>query len=148
MYILTCTPCLRNRTHMSIGQHTCSGQVRPFPSKKIAAYLEPYHSLGGNCLGPFFTGLCCFMWCVYVTLEVRDAVNVMRAAVYLKGPCTTIGPAGSPDEPRITVLSTPRVVFFLGVQMLRIAIAVALLIGGLQFLVGTFNMSDLLLSTV
>ena len=41
-----------------------------------------------------------------------------------------------------------RIAFFLTVQTVRVGIAVALLVGGQHFLVGTFDMSNLLLNCV
>ena len=97
-------------------------------------------------MGPLFATLCCFVWCVYVALEVRDAVNIMRSAVHLKGPCTIISAASG--KLKITSLGPMRIAFFLTVQTVRVGIAVALLVGGQHFLVGTFDMSNLLLNCV
>ena len=109
------------------------------------AYLEkkPFGSIG-----PCFTALSCFVWCAWVLLELRVAARHVRAAVHLWGPSTVLS---SPDESgkrQITALSTLRVTFYLAVQAIRVCIAVALLIGGLKFLVGCFNMSDLLLNVL
>ena len=122
-------------------RHT--GQTSAY--KTIAAYLTK-DQLVPFSLGPLFTTLCCIVWCVYVTLEVRDALYVMRATFYLKGPYTTTN--ASSGKMQITALSPLRIGFFLAVQTVRVCIAVALLIGGLNFLVGTHKMSDLLLNTM
>ena len=95
-----------------------------------------------------FAALCCFVWCVCVSLELRGAFSSMSAVLHLRGPRTLVGPSHEPDKRRITALSTSRVTFYLGVQTFRVGIAVALLLGGLQFPTGTYTMSDLLLNVV
>ena len=108
-------------------------------------YLKEYSSIS---IGPCFAALCCFIWCVWVSIELRVATRHMRAAVHLWGPSTALSPPDESGKRQITALSTTRVTFYLAVQAYRVGIAVVLLIGGLKFLVGTFNMSDLLLNVL
>ena len=121
----------------------CTGQMSAY--KTIMAYLEKYPF---GSIGPCFAGLCCFVWCVWVSLELRVATRHMMAAVHLWGPSTVLSPPDQSGKRQVTALSTSRVTFYFAVQAIRVGLAVALLIGGLKFLVGTFNMSDLLLNVL
>ena len=112
------------------------------------AYLEGLEGYSFVGIGPCFAALCCFVWCVWVALELRLAIRHMMAAVHLWGPSTVLSQPDESGKRQITALSTLRVTFYLAVQAIRVCIAVALLIGGLKFLVGTFNMSDLLLNVL
>ena len=141
-HMRTCTHVKSAHAHAGSGQVWRAGQTDAY--KTISAYFRP---LGWVRLGPLFTTLvitldteptaslslmisalqCCFVWCVYVALEVRNAANITRAVVDLKGPRTTINAVSGRLE--ITAVSPIRVGFFLAVQLVRVAIAVALFIG-------------------
>ena len=83
-----------------------------------------------------------------MALELRVAISHVRTAIHLRGSGTLLSPPDESGKRQITALSTQRVAFYLTVQAFRVGIAVALLIGGLQFLAQTYTMGDLLLNTV
>ena len=135
-------PCVHKESACT-AQLLHAGQTSAY--KTIMNYLQEYW-FGRQ--GPLITAACCFAWCVCVLIELRAAVSQIRAAMHLWGPDTSLSLPDESGKRKITALSTSRIIFFVAVQALRIGIALVLLIGGLKFLVGTFNLSDLLLNTV
>ena len=75
-------------------------------------------------------------------MELASCFRLTVAAVQLRGATTTI------VEGSFKSISTPRVVWFVGVQLVRLAIAVLLAYGGVRFLMSTISLPELILNIV
>ena len=80
----------------------------------------------------------CTLACTQI-MEVGAAIQLMIASIRLCSKTTNIT-AGN----RIEALSTARVAWFIGVQTIRVMIAIVLGIGGTRFLTRTINLEDLI----
>ena len=95
--------------------------------------------------GPLVLVLCLFVWLVSIMNDLNSSVRLVLATVQLKGPATVIKMNGC-DRRQIVSLSAARTAVFVGVMLLRVAIAVALLVGGVLFLRKTTSIVDLMLN--
>ena len=95
--------------------------------------------------GPLVLVLCLFVWLNSIMNDLNSSVRLILATVGLKGPTTVINMNGS-GRRQIVSISAARTAIFVGVVILRVAIAVALLIGGMLFLRKTTSIVDLMLN--
>ena len=93
-------------------------------------------------LGPVLASLCLLMWLVTILNEVTSCLCVTAAAIQLQGASTRI------VKGNINSISSVRVVCFVSIQMIRLAIAILLAYGGMRFLGNTFSLGDLILNTL
>ena len=98
--------------------------------------------------GPLVLILCLFVWLNSILNDLNSSIRLTMAAVQLKGQATVITEVDHGKHHHIVTLSSARAAVFVAVQMCRMAVAVALLIGGMLFLRRTTNTIELLLNTV
>ena len=116
------------------GLFISSAQASAF--EEIEDYLE---------MGPYLASLCCVVWLLGLVKDVDAAIQQMLAVVRLRGPTTRIRVG---KRQRIEALSTARVVWVTGVQLLRIIVAITLGSGGLRLLCKTVSLEGLLRTSV
>ena len=92
--------------------------------------------------GPILMTLCVFVWHVCLIKDISAAMQLIIAAVHMRGPATKIV-AGD-----LEVLGVRRVLWFSGVQLARVAVAIGLGIGGTILLCRTVSLEGLLRTTV
>ena len=127
-----------------------------------------YQAGGAVGVGPLLSALCAFMWftkvrpapCdghfrrfpvarmaralhVQVVHEVGEALTTSRAVARLHGKTTSFVGGGV-----VASVSTPRLLFFLAMQALRVAVAVLLGYGGAYFIGKSIKLSDLILNCI
>ena len=123
----------------------------------IRKYLD-----GG--MGPLLSVLCSFVWFTHVRAaahsprvrsapsrpsdsqvvrELASSLTLTWAVAHLRGPTTSFGKDG-----KLTSVSTVRLVCFLVVQGIRIAICAALCYGGSKFIGFTISLKDLILNCI
>lgn len=74
--------------------------------------------------------------------DLSAALHLIMAVVRVRGPATKI------HEGRIEALSVRRVIWFVGVQLVRMAVAISLGYGGARLLCKTIHLEGLLRTTV
>ena len=82
------------------------------------------------------------MWVVTILNEISSCLRVTAAVIQLRGVSTKI------IDGKINSISSVRVVSFVFIQMIRLAIAILLAYGGMRFLGNTFSLGDLILNTL
>ena len=79
---------------------------------------------------------------MFVRQDLGAATQLIIGAIRLHGPSTVL------KEGRFAKLSTARLTWFVGVQLVRIAVAISLGVGGTGFLARTISFEGLLRTTV
>ena len=121
----------------SLVARVCSGDAGLETGTAQATAFQEIEDYMG--MGPFLAALSCFVWFLGITKDVDAAVQLIIAALRLRGPTTRLS-----EEKHIEALSTARSLWFVGVQMLRIVVALSLGFGGMQLLCKTISLEGML----
>ena len=109
---------------MSNGQSAAFEDIREYS----ADFFEAWQ---GIAKGPVICLCCLFVWFMSVLGEVAAAIQLMLAAIQLRGRATELIATG--ESKRIKTLSHARVAWFIAVQAVRLAIALGLGYAGIRF---------------
>jgi hypothetical protein len=119
-------------------------------NNELSDYLDSHWATLGVPVGPMLCMLALVMWIFSVSKEVRQFVSFVRTILVIPTARTTtfevFGVEGS--ALRLVSLSRLRLACVLGIQGVRLTIAVMLLFAGIVYLVNIVSVGDLILNAV
>ena len=132
-------------THKSLALRVCQDDAGLAMSASQAQTFSELNTYFQRSVGPIMCSLSLLCWFLSVSREINRCVDFSLAVKAIPlGDRTVIAPE---DGFRLVSASRKRITCVLAAQAVRLAIAVALLFSGVDFLVDTISIGDLLLNS-